>query len=106
MTSKHTPGPWTVQQDGTSLYIVANLHGDGVTMPAGEFTLAHLRIGFGVTGRGAEALQNARLIAAAPELLDMVRRLTAVAELYKRQHSGDIVHAADEARALLARIDR
>lgn len=65
MTAKHTPGPWTpefgeayrvrAQQDGGQVAIMMNLKG---------------RHGLAGRRNGDEVAANARLIAAAPELLD------------------------------------
>lgn len=68
MTAKHTPGPWTpefgeayrvrAQQDGGQVAIMTNLKG---------------RDGLAGRRNGDEVAANARLIAAAPELLEALR---------------------------------
>lgn len=57
MTSKHTPGPWSVRND----------HGDTVVVSAERPFIATVHQGFHAT---TEA--NARLIAAAPDLYAVV----------------------------------
>jgi len=59
--SEHTPGPWRVftSPRGTKIIGIGTLDGDGIT-----------DCGFGVWRGGSdEAMANARLIAAAPDLL-------------------------------------
>ena len=62
--SEHTPGPWRVF-DGADHFIIGigELNGDGIT-----------DCGFGIwRGKSEEAQANARLIAAAPDLLAALR---------------------------------
>ena len=71
--SKHTPGPWTPefgeayrvrsQQDGGQIAIMMNLKGQ-----------------FGLAGRrsGDEVAANARLIAAAPDLLEALEKIAQI----------------------------
>ncbi len=82
MTAKHTPGPWTpefgeayrvrAQQDGGQVAIMTNLKG---------------RDGLAGRRNGDEVAANARLIAAAPELLEAAKL---VLEWYEAEdnHSG------------------
>lgn len=67
----HTPGPWRVFQAPNGKIIgIGELTGEGVA-----------DCGFGVwRGGSAEALANARLIAAAPELLEAVKILLPILE--------------------------
>ena len=72
MTAKHTPGPWTpefgeayrvrAQQDGGQVAIMMNLKG---------------RHGLAGRRNGDEVAANARLIAAAPELLEALETIAA-----------------------------
>ena len=58
--SKHTPGPWKV----------------GTPPPNGEQTigtLGGLMVAVATTGAGIQTETNARLIAAAPDMLDMLK---------------------------------
>lgn len=76
MAKEHTPGPWTIGRscDGTPAVIVP--------VPAGEgtgFVVAHInRIPRMGSVRG-DADANARLIAAAPAMLDALERIAACA---------------------------
>lgn len=63
--SKHTPGPWEVDVDGEDRYIVSD-------HKTGRYTFAHLTRGFGLTGSVEEMDATARLIAAAPRMLELV----------------------------------
>ncbi|KDS77633.1 hypothetical protein WLV04_24715 [Bordetella bronchiseptica] len=59
MTTKHTPGPWAVRYD----YVVqARSFDDGRLVPVAQ--------PYGVNSDGTDLFANARLIAAAPELLE------------------------------------
>jgi hypothetical protein len=60
---KHTPGPWT-ELDNTGDIIIADRPGEGM------FTIASLE---NQSPRGDEKCANARLIAAAPELLEALK---------------------------------
>jgi hypothetical protein len=62
MSSKHTPGPWAATND--------RVYADGVPICA-------LSWGTGSVP-GSESHANARLIAAAPELLDRLKRLVGI----------------------------
>lgn len=66
---KHTPGPWRYENK-------IDKRADGYvrceqTLPGAEFGVAVAR----VTGEGPEARANARLIAAAPEMLEALNLL-------------------------------
>ena len=63
MSTKHTPGPWD-----------ASYRDGGARIMAGSITLANILQG-GHAGSLAEQYANARLIAAAPELLAALREL-------------------------------
>jgi hypothetical protein len=64
MEAKHSPGPWQAELDDS--YRIRAPHGGAVA------TLGFLRGAFGSKGRirHEEGIANARLIAAAPELLE------------------------------------
>lgn len=67
MTAQHTPGPWTVLTTADKSRVVANAR-------AGEgWTIAILR-----QGDTPEWAANARLIAAAPDLLEALEAADAV----------------------------
>jgi len=67
--SKHTPGPWT--------YFVGNANGRGLVRVETARDAPHAGLFVCSMHRGAEAEANARLIAAAPDMLDTERRLAA-----------------------------
>ena len=65
MMSKHTPGPWEAVQDDSGEWAIWHSYGD-----KGQFCT------FNVIGINDEA--DARLIAAAPEMLELVQYALAV----------------------------
>jgi len=66
--SKHTPGPWFVQKGFGTIYALSG-GTSGITTAIAS-PLPHQ-----VDGGEAEALANARLIAAAPELLSALEEI-------------------------------
>jgi len=71
MNTKHTPGPWnsaSLNQDSDHMEVFAGISdGDQIAVVKG-YGLA--------TGKYHEAIANARLIAAAPDLLEALMNLT------------------------------
>lgn len=65
----HTPGPWKVYRttDGIAIIGIGDADGGGVTDP-----------NFGLWRTGKEREANARLIASAPDLLNIARRWAAL----------------------------
>ena len=99
--SKHTPGPWRVQpytwQRG-NVSVFAPKFGRA---PYGA-CVAYTPCSDGVGG-AAGALANARLIAAAPELLEALRRLLAA---YSVSHSPEHRQSCwDQARAAIKAVE-
>jgi hypothetical protein len=96
--AKHTPGPWKFtgfSKPSNFADHVAVVQGDGTVLA---------RIKGGVTEDKATAEANARLIAAAPELLDLVQRVLLTEE--PRLKSGQSNYAPsfhDELRAAIAK---
>jgi len=89
MTSKHTPGPWSIDGEGTN----AMVRGADLTIVAVRHRL---------TGQTHEA--NARLIAAAPELLEALEDLVYLAEAAMREVGEyDIEAELADARAAIAK---
>jgi len=100
MTAKHTPGPWTpefgeayrvrAQQDGGQVAIMTNLKG---------------RDGLAGRRNGDEVAANARLIAAAPELLAALQEVTMVLDalLNVRGNEPDQDSISGRARAAIAK---
>lgn len=88
MSAKHTPGPWKVyapEMPGTKATY-------GIDGPQGQAVVY-----FGITHKdGINLLADARLIAAAPELLDALQVMLDAA-----QH--DITQECDIARAAIAK---
>lgn len=72
MSKQHTPGPWLVlaPYTGTSRHPIGVDRGDGAHDIIGEFN--------GLGGVGDEVTANARLAAAAPELLAALKWCQAV----------------------------
>lgn len=75
--TKHTPGPWTVEHDGPSLAFV--------TAKAETITGAKWGIVCSVTSDFEHGEANARLIAAAPELLEALE--------WARDHLNNLEHS-------------
>lgn len=67
--SKHTPGPWRAGRPDAATYV------DGVASKWIYADLKYVAIASGVECEWGEVMANARLIAAAPELLSVVREL-------------------------------
>jgi hypothetical protein len=95
--SKHTPGPWTAcDNNGYSIWRVTSF---GYRANSASRTVAE------VVGDSAETEANARLIAAAPETLELlrdVRRYVADANLRGEGYAEIDLKAID---ALLAKIE-
>jgi len=70
--TKHTPGPWTI--DETYALIVAPSH----LMAGNDIEIAACH-----AGRGADAKANAALIASAPEMLAAIKTLLDKSKLVK-----------------------
>ena len=91
--TQHTPGPW----------VIVGHQIEGPTKDQDGFdrvvAYVHLR-----QPRNGSAEANARLIAAAPEMLAVLRRLVAV-DANPAADSLDVTRVADDARALLAKIE-
>ena len=93
MSAKHTPGPWTVYDpempDTEATY--------GIDGPQGQPVVY-----FGLTKNdGINLLENARLIAAAPDLLEALRSLHAAMACYDGTPEETL--ALDVARAAIAK---
>ena len=82
--NKHTPGPWTISESATHV-TVRNREGDAV---------------FHDDKRVDGVLGDARLIAAAPELLELVKHV--VAELEERVPIGE--QWREKAHATIAKV--
>ena len=85
MSEKHTPGPWKI----------------GTPPPNGEQTVGTdqgLMVAVATTSAGVQTKANARLIAAAPDLLEALKGLMALSD-----HRVDLRDAAKDARAAIAK---
>lgn len=67
MTTKHTPGPWIVEEDNDT----HGTYGINQTEPGGIYVAETIAV-----SNEGEELANANLLAAAPELLAMVIKLS------------------------------
>lgn len=92
---KHTPGPWALSDEICPL----------VTAPSAPYYIAQvLMYTEGETGSLRDTADaDARLIAAAPELLAQLRRIVAAADRMKT--STPIDGLIDEARATIAALE-
>lgn len=94
--TKHAPGPWEASksmQDGRGVYGIEI----GAETPAGHMSVAWVLLGEKPTSlEMKDGAADARLIAAAPELLEALRPLAAWAALRPDGASDDeaILHAA------------
>lgn len=71
MSAKHTPGPWAIRYD----YVVqAQSFDGGRLVPVAQ--------PYGVNSDGTDLFANARLIAAAPDLLEALSKFVEFAEQY------------------------
>ena len=102
--SKHTPGPWQYRRSSTSSTDYYEI------MPAGE--LGGWKDGRYLSVSGAIDEHDARLIAAAPELLEALK---SIAEFWNRDHNekaisrarlvGACWHAVETAEAAIAKAE-
>lgn len=93
MTAKHTPGPWTVSGQRTK-YVESRIRSGWVQ------EIAAVGPTEADNGYGPQQEANARLIAAAPELLDVVKGFRRKLETYVSVYPGD-----KELRRLLSNCD-
>jgi len=92
--AKHTPGPWVILLDDDAIEIVGNA--DERSVPVADIMLdEHTSF----APQMIEAVANANLIAAAPDLLEALENLLAVHE----GQGGTKYHAGDIARAAIAK---
>lgn len=92
MKAQHTPGPWKYAgtMNGHDLTIIADTGTDvwkGLAMNGGPGYIATVRTTqYGIENKGTEREANAALIAAAPELLEALRRCAVfIADNYTTQ---------------------
>jgi hypothetical protein len=99
--TKHTPGPWRMWSDTEENEVYGRVI--GIQIHAGPNTsigsIHGLRSADGDVRD--QAFANANLIAAAPELLDVLENLVALTEIRPKLH--EYKAALDEARAVIAK---
>jgi hypothetical protein len=97
MIQKHTPGPWRVEIDKSA----AQVKGFPV-IEADEYTVVGTE---GIYGDVDTDMANARLIAAAPELLSIVERFVALpsAAWHPERHTAEEASLMEQARATIAK---
>lgn len=113
--AKHTPGPWTVDENtlagygdnGSNFYVVApnqDRHdGSIATLP-----MQHRLLDYGATPEYECAKANARLIAAAPELLEACKLFVEAIDgcAYPAEDAGLVIAAPmDAIRAAIAKAE-
>ena len=78
MSAKHTPGPWRIKSDPMHFDTLTTVEGGaiGVRKPFGVQMIVQV----GGDSDFQEAEANARLIAAAPELLEALKEIIAAAD--------------------------
>ena len=89
ITMTHTPGPWTVDLGARDL--VRNANGERIAKVYGGLTYD-------------ETIANARLIAASPELLKLLREVMDVVEVVL-DDSPEMDAWLDHARAAIAKVE-
>jgi hypothetical protein len=93
LQGKWTPGPWTRRRNSPHLDLCAPVTTRGENIENEVLVTVHIKGGHGYE----EALANLNLIAAAPELADIVEQLAT----FDARNS--IVHLREMARAALAK---
>lgn len=93
MGTKHTPGPWVVVRAGNSTLIRSDSQRGYFAKIEGACAGAH----------GAEGEANARLIAAAPDLLEALKKALPLLEEHIRGRS--VTEAIEAAEAAIAKAE-
>lgn len=102
--SKHTPGPWSIEQ-------FCHPYRETGDVTVTSYTKTHhnpLRIGraYNIIGRD-ETMSNARLIAAAPDMLEAIKKmLTQFADHAQYDDEGFDTSAIESAIAAVAKAER
>ena len=92
--TSHTPGPWSYENEGQTVYVGDQIEGQWIAQVRGWGWLQKLKNG--------EAVQdaNGRLIAAAPELLEALQNII---DSVDKSHAVILVPLAANARAAIAK---
>jgi hypothetical protein len=94
MSDKHTPGPWRVQATGHSFVVEANTHTEVISVDEN-----------GDPCRWSEYNEaTARLIAAAPDLLEALKLMVAMAETGMCDFNPHDEYVMDKAKALIDKV--
>ncbi len=103
MKTQHTPGPWFAVNDGTSIHDrLTRFDEYGARIGETPNAIADIY----TMPRLGEREANARLIAAAPELVAALKSLSeAVRDAGKEGTAGNLAHAEVQARATLAKAE-
>lgn len=91
MSAKHTPGPWELRSDDMG-GLSSLIYPVGSESPTASVT--------GYYSSRRQTLPNARLIAAAPELLEALTDALCALEVADKQY----VYVIDKARAAIAKV--
>jgi hypothetical protein len=94
MNTKHTPGPWHVGMR----------QAERIVYDKTGWAVANATVYHGESDRD-QVLANARLIAAAPELVDACITALSVLDVVDGRHGGHAAIAAQRIRSLLQKID-
>ena len=115
MTINHTPGPWSVQHDGAGYPMIAGPEATDATTEARFHWIANVLPVPGLlhwhsqareTGRVMETEANARLIAAAPDMLAALKATTeALAQSYIEAAAADADPRVIAGRAAIAKAE-
>lgn len=112
MSRLHAPGPWAASAPDGSYHDVIRIFADSDPEGAAPVAIcpqrqsAIMSVMTGQTDSTTEAAANARLIAAAPELLDALRNTLAIAEIKWGNLDPDANTVFANARAAIARATR
>lgn len=98
--NKHTPGPWVAQCDPCHYDTLSEIRGG--SSERRNSLPQQLMVSVGGWASWQEQEANARLIAAAPELLEALRELTELAHLHM---TGGYGHAIDNAARAIAKAE-
>ena len=104
MTSKHTPGPWRVEKVPSSSYGQLRIASDGIRSDWQHKDDVHDPRGESVAS-GIYEPADARLIAAAPEMLEVLEEILDVMPYARLMDEGGEHPTWTKAKALLARMD-
>jgi hypothetical protein len=94
--SKHTPGPWKADDKGKAVFIPLRAH---------HCEQLGIQVGFVSWEDDKESLANARLIAAAPELLEALKRIAKIGNQPYGTDYEEIDEAREIARAAIAKAE-